>query len=213
MRTPDRDRCRSGISLLGTALVLTALLVLATPVSALSATYQVLPNGSAYYGMVQVEKSSGFQFYEIGVLGERVPVKVTNISLAGACEPCTFNASGDYAISYPLGNYTISYQGPIRDSHLVTGYDNPYNVTVTLTQGLDVRNPLLGVISPGGNARLVNNTTVEIQWTGARSVEVRFYDQARESLLYLFGNFWVIVAVVLLTPYLLSMRRKKNEKI
>jgi len=187
--------------------------VLSSPVSGLSAEYQVLPNGSAYYGTVQVEKSTGYQFYETGVLGERVPVKVSNISLSGACQPCTFNASGDFAISYPPGNYTISYQGPIQDSHLVASYDNPYNVTVSLPQGLDVRNPFLGVISPGGEAQAVNNTSVTIQWTGVKSVEVRFYDQPRESLLYLFGNFWLIIAFVLLTPYLLTMRRKKKDKI
>ena len=187
--------------------------MLASPVCGLSAEYQVLPNGSAYYGTVQVEKSTGYQFYETGALGERIPVTVSNISLAGNCEPCTFNASGDSAINYPLGNYTIYYQGPIRDSHLIASYDSPYNVTVSLPEGLDVRNPFLGVISPGGEARLVNNTSVEIQWTGVKSVEVRFYDQPRESLLYLFGNFWLIIAFVLLTPYVLSMRRKKKEKI
>ena len=189
------------------------MLLLASPVLGLSAEYQVLPNGSAYYGTVQVEKSTGYQFFETGALGERLPVKVSNVSLSGACEPCTFNMSGDSAISYPVGNYTISYQGPIRDSHLITSYDNPYNVTVSLPPGLDVRNPFLGVISQGGMATLVNNTSVEIQWTGVKSMEVRFYDQPRESLLYLFGNFWLIIAFVLLTPYLLSMRKKKKEKI
>ncbi|HVP94779.1 MAG TPA: DUF5803 family protein [Methanoregulaceae archaeon] len=178
----------------------------------MSAEYQVLPNGNAYYGTVQVERSTGYQFFETGPLGERIPVKVNNVSLSGNCAPCTFNTSGDSAINYPEGNYTISYQGPLRDNHLITSYDSPYNVTVNLPAGLDVRNPFLGVISPGGEARLVDNTSVDIRWTGVRSIEVRFYDQPRESLLYLFGNFWLIIAFVLLTPYVLSMRRKKKEK-
>ena len=179
----------------------------------MSAEYQVLPNGSAYYGTVQVEKSTGYQFFETGPLGERVPVTVENISLSGDCAPCAFNTTGDSAISYPEGNYTISYQGPIHEDHFMENYDVPYNVTVSLPQGLDVRNPFLGVISPGGQAMPVNNTTVDINWIGTKSVEIRFYDQARESLLYLFGNFWLIIAFVLLTPYVLSMRRKKKEKL
>jgi hypothetical protein len=187
-------------------------LILVSPVHGLSAGYQVLPNGSTYYGTVQVEKSTGYQFFETGPLGERIPVKVSNVSLSGECAPCTFNKSGDFAINYPEGNYTIAYQGPIRDSHLIASYDSTYNVTVSLPAGLDVRNPFLGVISPGGQARAINNTSVDIQWTGVRSVEIRFYDQPRESLLYLFGNFWLIIAFVLLTPYVLSMRRKKKER-
>ena len=185
--------------------------MLTCPVYGLSATYQVLPNGSAYYGTIQVEKSTGYQFFETGQLGERVPVKVSNVSLSGECAPCSFNMSGDTSISYPEGNYTISYQGQVEENHLVASYDNPYNVTVNLPEGLDVRNPFLGVISPGGVATLVNNTSVDIVWTGVKSIEIRFYDQPRESLLYLFGNFWLIIAFVLLTPYVLSMRRKKKD--
>jgi hypothetical protein len=53
------------------------------PVHGLSIEYRVLPNGTLYEGTVQVEKSTGYQFYETGAMGERLPVKVTNISLIG----------------------------------------------------------------------------------------------------------------------------------
>jgi hypothetical protein len=179
-------------------------------VQGLSIEYRVLPNGTSYNGTVQVEKSTGFQFYETGAMGERLPVKVTNISLSGACTPCTFNLSGDSGISYPEGNYTISFQGPVRENHIITSFERPYNVSVILPWGLDVRNPFLGVISPGGEITAINNTSVNVNWTGIRSVELRFYDQGRESLLYMFVNFWLIIAFVLLTPYLLSIRRKQK---
>jgi hypothetical protein len=39
------------------------------------------------------------------------------------------------------------------------------------------------------------------------SVDLRFYDENRETLLYLFGNFWIIIAVVLLLPFMITMRR------
>jgi hypothetical protein len=143
-------------------------------------------------------------------MGERLPVKVTNISLSGECSPCRFNISGDSGISYPEGNYTITYEGPIRENHIITSFEQPYNASVILPSGLDVRNPFLGVVSPGGEITAVNNTSVIVNWTGARSVELRFYDQGRESLLYMFANFWVIIAFVLLAPFLLSMRRKQK---
>jgi len=45
--------------------------------------------------------------------------------------------------------------------------------------------------------------------TGARTtaVDLRFYDKNRETILYLFGNFWIIIAIVLLVPFFLTMRR------
>jgi hypothetical protein len=180
------------------------------PVQGQSIEYRVLPNGTSYSGTVQVEKSTGFQFYETGAMGERLPVKVTNISLNGECDPCTFNLSGDSGISYPEGNYTISYIGPVRENHIITSFEQPYNVSVVLPWGLDVRNQFLGVVSPGGQISAINNTSVNVNWTNVRSVELRFYDQGRESLLYMFANFWLVIAFVLLTPFLISMRRKRK---
>jgi hypothetical protein len=184
---------------------------MALPALALNADYYVAPNGSAYTGYLQVEKSTGYQFYEVGAIGERVPVKATDIILSGTCSPCTYNMSGDSGISYPEGNYTISYRAPVRESHLLFSYDRPYNVSVSLPEGLDVRNPLLGVISQGGKVSSPDNTSVIVNWTGARSAEIRFYDQERESLLYMFGNFWIVIAIVLLAPFLFTWRRKKRE--
>jgi len=180
-------------------------------VQGLSIEYRVLPNGTSYEGTVQVEKSVGYQFYETGAMGERLPVKVENISLSGECSPCTFNLTGNSGISYAEGNYTISYKGPIHENHIVTSFEQPSNVSVVMPWGLDVRNQFLGVISPGGEITAINNTSVNVNWTGTRSVELRFYDQGRESLLYMFANFWLIIAFVLLTPFLLSMRRKQKK--
>ncbi|MCX6699950.1 MAG: DUF5803 family protein [Methanomicrobiales archaeon] len=210
MRAPHRDRRGPCVTLLCLALVSLLAAAFVVPVLGLSIEYRVLPNGTAYDGIVQVEKSTGYQFYETGAMGERLPVKVTNISLSGACSPCTYNLSGDSGISYPEGNYTISYQGPVRENHIITSFERPYNVSVVLPWGLDVRNQFLGVVSPGGDITAINNTSVNVNWTGVRSVELRFYDQGRESLLYMFANFWLIIAFVLLTPFLLSMKRKQK---
>lgn len=210
MRAPYRDRRGPCVSLLCLAIVSLLAVAIVAPVQGLSIEYRVLPNGTAYNGTVQVEKSTGYQFYETGAMGERLPVKVTNISLSGECSPCTYNLSGDSGISYPEGNYTISYQGPVRENHIITSYEKPYNVSVILPWGLDVRNQFLGVVSPGGEITAINNTSVNVNWTGVRSVELRFYDQSRESLLYMFANFWFIIAFVLLTPFLITMRRKQK---
>jgi hypothetical protein len=43
------------------------------------------------------------------------------------------------------------------------------------------------------------------------SIDLRFYDKSREDLLYLFGNFWIVIAVVLLLPFVITMRRKQRR--
>jgi len=48
-----------------------------------------------------------------------------------------------------------------------------------------------------------------IQWNKTQSVDLRFYDQGRETLLYFFLQFMGIIAVVMLLPFLITMR--KNE--
>jgi hypothetical protein len=178
-----------------------------------TAWYIILPNGTAYEANISIENATGYDFYETGPLGERVPIQVTNVRLTGPCDPCAFNRTGasNSAISFPKGSYWVHYQGPIRDYHLQGNFARPYFVEVVVPGNFDLRNPFLGMISPGGTIIPVDNTSLVAQWNGTRSFELRFYDEDRESLLYLFGNFWIIIAIVLLMPFLFSwMRRKKG---
>ncbi len=169
----------------------------------------MLPNGTAYNASVEVADAERFEFYELGVLGERVPVKAGNIGLAGNCSPCRFNTSGAFALTFDKGNYTIFYTAPLRDFHFQAAFEKPYSVNVTLPEEFDVRNPLLAGISPGATIIGEYDNSTTVRWNRTTAVDLRFYDQNREALLYLFGNFWVVIAIVLLMPFLLTMRRKE----
>lgn len=177
-----------------------------------TARYSILPNGTAYEANISIENATGYDFFETGPLGERVPIQVTGVRLTGPCDPCTFNRTGasNSAISFPKGNYQVYFQGPIRDYHLQGTFDRPYFVEVAVPGNYDLQNPLLGMISPGGTIIPVDNTSLVAQWNGTRSFELRFYDEGRESILYLFGNFWIIIAIVLLMPFVFSWMRKKR---
>jgi hypothetical protein len=170
----------------------------------------VYPNGTAYLASIQVQDASQYEFNDIGVMGEHIPLNVGDVQLAGsACSNCSFNWSGSSKITFPEGNYTVSYVGPLRDSHIQGAYDRLYHVNVTLPQEFDVRNPLLAGLSLGANVTRYPDNTTTIQWDNVTSVDLRFYDQGREQLLYLFGNFWIVIAIVLLLPYLMTMRKKE----
>jgi len=169
----------------------------------------VYPNGTAYLAAVQIEDTSQYEFADTGVIGEQIPFDAGDVRLAGqSCFNCSFTWSGSSRILFDKGNYTVSYIGPIHEDHVQAFYDSPHNVTVTLPQEFDVRNPLLAGISPGANVTRYPDNTTSIQWEGVTSIDLRFYDQAHEQLLYLFGNIWVFIAMLVIVSYLISGRNR-----
>ena len=206
MRTSHRDQRGPALAACCTALVIAFLIA---PCAALYAEYTVLPNGTSYNASIEVAGADRFDFYELGVLGERVPVKATDIGLSGNCSPCTFNMSGASAISFAKGNYTISYTAPLREYHFQAFFNEPYNVDVSVPEGFDVRNPLIAGISPGGMIHDGPENSTIVTWNKTTTIDLRFYDKNRETILYLFGNFWIIIAIVLLVPFFLTMRKRE----
>jgi hypothetical protein len=65
------------------------------------------------------------------------------------------------------------------------------------------------MISPGGVAGPGKDGSVVVTWNETRSAEIRFYPPDREELLVWFGQFWIIIAIVLLLPFFLMRRRKE----
>jgi hypothetical protein len=145
----------------------------------------------------------------MGTLGERIPQEVGNIQLIGNCSPCVYNESGISSLTFARGNYTIFYTAPLRDYHLQVPFEHPYNVTISLPQEFDAKNPLLAGISPGGVIIEGGDNTTMVQWNRTMSVDLRFYDKEREGLLFVFGNFWVVICLVLLLPFLITLKRNE----
>jgi len=83
-------------------------------------------------------------------------------------------------------------------------FDEPYTVTLTLPPGLEVKNPLLGMVSRGGVVSSGPDGALEITWSQAGAAEIRFYTPERELLLITFGTIWLAAAIVLLIPFFIS---------
>lgn len=172
-------------------------------------TATVLPGDHTYRGVVTLVDASAYSFWEPGLLGERVPLAVTNVSVSGACgENCTYTRTNRNTIAFEKGNVTVTYEAQVTENNFQILFTEPSNLTVVLPPGQHVENPLLGQVSDGGSVSTENNTTV-ISFDRVRYVGVRFYDDARERLLYIFGSVWLTVAVVLLFPFLLMGRRRE----
>jgi hypothetical protein len=150
-------------------------------------------------------------FADSGMLGESIPVSVTNVSLvAENGTPVDYNWTTQWnspsTISFPKGNYSLSYHAPLKDYHLQGQFHAPYNVSVYLPEGYSVKNPLLAGLSTGSNVTSFADNTTLVTWKGVGSFDIRFYDPGREELLYLFAQFMVIIAIVLLMPYVLMRK-------
>ena len=87
-------------------------------------------------------------------------------------------------------------------------FDQPYMVAVVLPAGFDVRNPFLGVISPGGEVNEAEDAVI-VSWEGTRFIEVRFYDGLREHALLIFGSFWIILCAIFILPYVFLRQRER----
>lgn len=186
--------------------------MLSGPAFALNATFSVAPNGTQYQAVIDLEATDKYSFYDIGVLGERIPAQVTGVILLQENQSVSFNRTEASTIVFPKGNYSLVYTGSLRDNHLQQSLPQPYMVTVELPQGLDVRNPLIGMISPqGGRITALPGNRTAVTWEKSKNIEIRFYDPGRETLLYLFGNFWVVIAVVMLLPFLMTYRRGRKR--
>ncbi len=180
-------------------------------VGALNATYVVLPNATSYAASVDIVDASNYMFAENGMLGENIPITVTNVTLvAENGTPVNFNWtllwSAPSVITFPSGNYTVSYISPLHDNQIQGTYLSPYNVNVTLPGEYDVRNPLLAGMSLGANVTRFPDNTTQVTWNKTTSFNLRFYDQGREELLYMFAEFMIILAVILLMPFLLMRK-------
>jgi hypothetical protein len=182
------------------------------PCAASRADYRIFPNGTAYSASIDLTDATGYEFFEAGILGDRVPVNVVDVALSGDCSPCTFSWRGGNTILFPKGNYTLTFQGQIRDNHFIAVYDHPRRVTIVLPAGFDIRNPALGMVSSGATIKDLPEGLTEISWNATRIAEVRFYEKGREDLLYLFANFWVIIAIVMLVPFLLTRKKEDNPR-
>ncbi len=200
MRAPHRDRRRPALAALCLALIL-----IAAPAAAQEAVIRVLPDGTAYEASITVTGSE-HTFWTPGMLGERVPLQVEDVKVLGSAGPVEYREEGRGVITFPEGNYTITYRAPVRDNHLVVAFDTPYAVTVDLPGDFDVRNPLIGMASPGAVISTGPNGTTEIAWDQIRLVETRFYTPEREILLTTFGTVWLAVALVLILPIFISRR-------
>ncbi len=182
------------------------LVILPACSSGMNISYRVSDDGVRYLAEAVTNDTDRFDFVQSGMMGERVPLAVSNISLMQNGTNATYTTERE-GIRFARGNYSVQYEGRITGNAFQTLYSDPVRVRVILPERYRVDNPLLTSLQPAGaNITQDQNETV-ITWDKTRYLDIRFYDASQESLLSIFGQFWLIIAVVLLLPFVLSRSR------
>ena len=234
MCTSDGDRRDNRRSSSRAALIFisAAILFLAViPASAavpLNATFFVYDGAETFHAEIEIINAERYAFVEPGILGEEVPRSVTNTTLRYTDNQTAAEFKTDAfgrSIIFAKGNYTIEYDAALKNKDFQFIFNSLYNITLYLPQGYDVRNPLLGMTSPGSEVSTADtrsltgelaaknvtftggNETIKVFWQNRAFAECRFYDSMQVFLLEVFGSVWLAVAAVFAVPYIMTRRR------
>jgi hypothetical protein len=182
-------------------------------VGALSAEYNVFPNGTAYRAILEINDTERYTFSDMGFMGEDVPLAVGDVQLISGGLAVGYNWSRPWgassSISFPKGNYTLAFTAPLRDNSLNAVYTRPYNVSVMLPLNFSVQNPILASLSNGANVTRNEDNSTSIHWTKTYTFDLRFYSQWQQDILFFFLQFMgILIVVLVIIPYVLSMRKE-----
>ena len=186
------------------ACCLTAL-ILILPSSGLDVSINLQEDGKTYLARVELNQTDRYEIVEPGMLGERIPLQVSNLTISNGTTALSITPDRG-TVLLPLGDYVITYEGQVSGNTLQLLFPSEGNVTVSLPHPYQVGNPLLTSIQPRGAETVHDNTTTRVSWEKVRSVELRYYDEQQELFLYIFGQFWLIIAVLLLIPFFLARK-------
>lgn len=188
-----------------TAYCIAFLILLFMPVAAINLSATVHEDGKHYTATVVVNNTERYDLVQPGMIGERIPLDAQNVSVRNETDMLSVKAERG-VLTFPLGNYTIRYDTQVTANTLQFLFTEPANVSILLPHPHKVGNPLLTSLQPSGSVTTKGNNTTTISWNQVRSIELRYYDEGQENLLFLFAQFWLIIAVVLLFPFFLSRK-------
>ncbi len=183
-----------------------ALILCIVPAAAgINATFSIHPDAAGYDALIRINDTGRYDLFQAGMLGERIPLEPKNLTLNGDAGPVEMkNDRG--VLTFPDGNYTLRYEYSMSGNSLQMQFPEPARIEVIIPEPYQVGNPLLTSLQPSGHTVEHGNGSTHIQWNQTRSVDIRFYDENQEHLLFIFAQFWFIVAVIMIIPFFLDRR-------
>jgi hypothetical protein len=151
---------------------------------------------------------------EPGFLGETVAAIVANVTITSLDDEALIvfytEKRGEYRFN--PGNYSISYDAPVRANGISLSFIDAVDITAILPPGANLSNRLLATMRPMASSieAMPDNSTVAI-WNNVRHMSVRFSDERQVQLLWYFAQFLLIVAIILLFPFFIAPKREKMK--
>jgi hypothetical protein len=151
---------------------------------------------------------------EPGFLGESVAVEAANVTITSLDDPALMvlytENRGEYR--FKQGNYSISYDAPVIANGISLSFIDAVDITAIFPSGADLSNRLLATMQPMASSleAMPDDSTV-VTWNSVRSMSVRFSDEQQIQLLWLFAQFLLIVAIILLVPFFFAPKTEKMK--
>lgn len=151
---------------------------------------------------------------EPGFLGEIIAAEVANVTITSRDDPALIvsytEKRGEYR--FKQGNYTISYDAPVIANGISLSFIDAVDITAIFPPGADLSNRMLATMQPMASSIEVrpDDTTI-MTWDNVRGMSVRFSDERQVELLWLFAQFLVIVAIMMLLPFFFAPKTEKMQ--
>ncbi|HJJ48508.1 MAG TPA: DUF5803 family protein [Methanocorpusculum sp.] len=191
-------------------------MLLAAPVSAdaagaNSAEFVVSENGKLLNVTAHLVQQSTFTLVKPGFFQDEA-LTPKNFSLTDANGTAVEYKVSKSTVSFPKGDYTLSYTQEISDSTVYAKFPVAYSAKVYLPAKFRTGHPVLGTVSAGG---VISGSDKEgfgtmVTYANTKTVDVKFYEQGRDMWLYGFLGVWGVVLLIVYGRY--RMYRKRSLK-
>ncbi|WP_319379224.1 DUF5803 family protein [uncultured Methanocorpusculum sp.] len=170
------------------------LALFAAPAAANSAVYFVSDDGTVLTANVTLINQNTFQLVKPGFLGEEVALSVDNLTIQNESGVIEYTQNGK-TVTFPAGNYTLTYSANIENGLVYLKYAEPYNVSVYLPERFQTGYLILGTVGTGGVVSSSDNSSYGsmVTFENTTTASFTFYDDVREPLLYIFLGVWGVV--------------------
>ncbi len=191
--------------------LLCILLALGTaPAAANTATYTVSENGTLLFAEAYLINQDSYLLVQPGFLGEDAAATgIRNLTLTAENGTIIEPVKKSEKLSFPKGNYTLTYIAKIENGLIYAKYPAAYNVTVTLPNPYTTGHLILGNVNGGGVITKTDNATT-VTYTAKKAVSLTFFDKGREPMLYIFVAGWLVLLLIVGLRYR-SIRNKQRK--
>ena len=177
-------------------------------------TLEITDDRITYLATVIGHGIERYAITEPGFLGETIAAEVANVTITSLDDPALIvsytEKRGEYR--FRSGNYSISYDAPVISNGISLSFIDAVDITAIFPYGADLSNRLLATMQPMASSLEImpDNSTV-VTWDNVRYMSVRFSDERQVQLLWLFAQFLLIVAIILLLPFFFAPKTEKMK--